>query len=180
MMARVLMRAVDAALEALPDGTPRYRAEAALVAAARATAGAGVDLHDVPAETTYRLGLVTGQTIAAAEEAAVAAVLPHYSAALDDLYRYRVAAAHGVEDVKQMLTFATLPKSVRSVLTEMLGRLTGQARGDVTASYQAATAESSAQRILEDAGAPPTLTRPAWEDRPDSDRQAVREARGQA
>lgn len=94
--------------------------------------------------------------------AALDGMLAHYSRALDEIYRMRVAAAFDAQVADGLLHgFAGLPKNVRYQLDAMRERLRAAARGESETAY-AVDGELRA-RVLDNADAPATLTRGQWE-----------------
>ena len=89
-------------------------------------------------------------------------MLAHYSAALDEIYRLRVAAAYECRVLENALMYATLPKRVRSRLADARARLEATACG--ADAHRHVSAESR-QIVLRDINAPMTLTRTEWEKR---------------
>lgn len=89
-------------------------------------------------------------------------MLTHYSRALDELFQCRRAAAYEAAVIANLLTYATLPKAVRSGLESMYVRLTSIARDDITAAY-ADVSNSAHQHAMRLAGMRPSLTRGEWE-----------------
>lgn len=97
-----------------------------------------------------------------AAEAERDAMLGHYSRALDELWRMRVAAAYEAYVVAEnVLEYATLPKAARQELTGLRHRAAAAARGETAAAYKLSTEWQA--RVMDDAGAPATLTRAQWE-----------------
>jgi hypothetical protein len=90
-------------------------------------------------------------------------MLKHYSAALDEIYRLRVAAAYEARILENALDYATLPKRVRSRLADAGARLDASACG--RDAYGFVTTEQR-QTVLNLCRAPLTLTRHEWENRP--------------
>lgn len=87
--------------------------------------------------------------------------LPHYSAALDEIYRMRVAAAYEAALIYK-LTGYRLPKTVRTDLANMRARLLRTARGeDAYLRLDGPTV----QQVMDEAQMPKTLTRAQWEAR---------------
>lgn len=87
---------------------------------------------------------------------------PHYSRALDEIYRLRAALAREAQVVETCLDFATLPVTVRKFMEKQVPRMRAAARGE-----QEAYADMNITRTkaaLASAGASETLTRVAWED----------------
>lgn len=91
-------------------------------------------------------------------------MLAHYSAALDEIFRLRQAAAWEAHMLGWALMYATLPKRVRAQLETAREALAATARG--VDRYSELPAESRALAMAA-AKAPPTLTRHQWEHRND-------------
>lgn len=89
---------------------------------------------------------------------------PHYSAALDEIYRLRCALAYEAQVTEAHLDYVTFPKSRRQVAEEQVGRMRQAARGEVEPTYRQASSLSM-KHCLAEAGASPTLTRHQWENR---------------
>lgn len=87
-------------------------------------------------------------------------MLKHYSAALDEIYRLRVAAAYEARILANVLDYATLPKRVRNMLQNAHQRHEATACGMVAHGHL--TAEQR-QTVLQLCNAPMTLTRHEWE-----------------
>ncbi len=88
-------------------------------------------------------------------------MLAHYSAALDEIYLLRTAAAFEAQTLQWVLSFSTLPKKVRVVLQNMQGRLKATACG--WDAYDYLTAQERYDALANCKGAPMTLTRHEWE-----------------
>lgn len=115
-------------------------------------------------EDSHKVLCVPKATLTAlrAAEAERDAMLAHYSRALDELWRMRVAAACEAHVVaEKVLEFSTLPKAARRLLVEVSHRTAAAARGEVAAAYR--TSAEFEQMVMREAGAPPTLTRAQWE-----------------
>lgn len=87
---------------------------------------------------------------------------PHYSRALDEIYRLRVALANEANHVENMLTLATFPRGQRIIARAAVERMRRAARGETAQAYQEIM--PFRQPLLRSAGAPETLTRGAWEE----------------
>jgi hypothetical protein len=93
-------------------------------------------------------------------------MLTHYSAALDEIYQLRVAAAYeAAVTANTLLGYASLPAGARRRIEGQYGRLARAARGEATAAYKDVPSLSK-QEVLRAAGAPMALTRGSWEARP--------------
>lgn len=89
-------------------------------------------------------------------------MLAHYSAALDEIWRLRVALAYELAALGAALDYQTLPTGVRQRLERVRDRIQRAGRGeDVHATGRLA----DKQTLLLDAGIPITLTRHQWENR---------------
>jgi len=88
-------------------------------------------------------------------------MLGHYSHALDEIYRLRVALAYEAHVATSLLTYATLPSGARAQLEDMVDRARAAARGEVA--YRRLIDDELRGRILRNAGASETLTRHQWE-----------------
>lgn len=85
----------------------------------------------------------------------------HYSAALDEIYRQRMGAAHECSMLDWILDFRTLPMGARKMALKIRQRLQLTAQGKVDEAYEGLRSQTD----LEAVDAPLTLTRPAWEAR---------------
>ncbi len=90
-------------------------------------------------------------------------MLKHYSAALDEIFRLRVAAAYEARAAEALLTYASMPKGVRSGLEAARARMRATAKG-WTDIYDHVTADTRAF-LLRNCDAPQTLNRHEWENR---------------
>lgn len=90
--------------------------------------------------------------------------LAHYSAALDEIYRLRVALALEAETTAEFLTYSTLPRTVRKLARQQFERMRRAARGEAADAYADVVSQRS-QELLEAVGASATLTRGRWEAR---------------
>lgn len=85
---------------------------------------------------------------------------PHYTAALDEIYRLRVILAHEAQIQEGHLAFASFPKSRRKVAERSIERMREAARGH---SKTATVAIPLWKQALKSAGASETFTRADWE-----------------
>lgn len=89
-------------------------------------------------------------------------MLRHYSAALDEIYRQRRAAAYEAHIIAGVLAFASLPKGAREQLEDLRERLWLTAKGEHRL-YDHVDGDCW-QRTMQTAGMRPTLTRTEWEE----------------
>lgn len=90
--------------------------------------------------------------------------LGHYSAALDEIYLLRQAAAYEAHVLSSLLTYSTLPKGAREQVEAIAPRLEALARGEQRVAYAHVDNECR-QRVMARAGMLPTFTRSRWEAR---------------
>lgn len=93
-------------------------------------------------------------------------MLPHYSAALDEIFRMRKAAAYEARTLAGILVYKSLPAAVRLRLERQHARLVAVARGEVLEAYeQEGVTNAGWQEVMRRSGMPMTLTRWQWEHR---------------
>lgn len=85
-------------------------------------------------------------------------VITELSAALDEVFRLRRAAAYEAAVLRATLQYATFPKSRRPIAEQQVARLEAAARGDAATAYTDVKTWALRQALL-DVGAPETLTR---------------------
>jgi hypothetical protein len=90
-------------------------------------------------------------------------MLRHYVAALDEIYRLRVALATEARITKAHLLLKTFPASRRTIAEEQVERMERAARGETADAYPCSPFRVD-KEMLRLAGAPTTLTRAAWEE----------------
>lgn len=95
-------------------------------------------------------------------EAAVDALLPYYSAALDEVHRLRRALAREARIVEAHLDLKSFPKSRRVFAEEQVQRMRQSARGAAQLAY-AGVDYQVMDGCMRMAGAASTLTRDQWE-----------------
>jgi hypothetical protein len=95
-------------------------------------------------------------------EAAEAEMLPHYSRALDEIYRLRRALAYEAAVTAAHLDLKSFPKSRRKAAEGQVRRMRAAARGNGREAYDASPLWALKSALL-DAGADPGLTRQQWE-----------------
>lgn len=106
-----------------------------------------------------------------ADESAAEAMLAHYMAALDEIYRLRCALVIEARGVEADLLLATFPKSRRRYAEERVERMRAAVRGEADQAYKdrldpgSGGLRTGVQELLIAAGASPTLTRHEWEER---------------
>lgn len=92
---------------------------------------------------------------------------PHYSRALDEIYRLRIALANEANHVENMATLVTFPRGQRVIALAMVERMRLAARGETQRAY--GLLDSAFHKVLlRSAGAPETLTRWQWEHQDDT------------
>lgn len=94
----------------------------------------------------------------AAMQSSSAVPLALYSAALDEIYRLREALAYEAGGIENHTSYATFPKSRRSIAAQQIERMRSAARGDSQVAY-AGLNSAVLRGALREAGAPDTLTR---------------------
>lgn len=94
-------------------------------------------------------------------------VLAHYSAALDEIRRLRIALAYEAAVLAVHLDYATFPKSRRMVAEGQVNRMRHAARGGSQAAY-ADVSLLSLKHTADEVGGPAKLTRADWESRYDT------------
>lgn len=161
-----------------------------LAAAVRATASAAHDAHDL-SELLAALGLLSwarsdegraavtrheGDSVAVVTQLdpvaearrcgrddAEAALLPHYSRALDEVYRLRQALAYESHLLEQHLAVpAFRPKGVRTVMERQIRRMTWASQGGALAAYEVVSPQEM-RDAMHEAGMVAGLTRDEWE-----------------
>lgn len=95
-------------------------------------------------------------------EAAVDALLPYYSAALDEVYRLRRALAREARIIEAHLDLKSFPKSRRVFAEQQVERMRQSACGDAQLAYAGVSYEVM-DGCMRMAGAASTLTRDQWE-----------------
>jgi hypothetical protein len=95
-------------------------------------------------------------------DAELAAVLAHYSRALDEVYRLRKAAAYEATLLDVHLRWKSLPSTARQAMDRQAQRLYRAARGDAEQAYKAVDGRALREALL-DAGAEEGLSRAQWE-----------------
>jgi hypothetical protein len=95
-------------------------------------------------------------------EAAVDALLPYYSAALDEIYRLRVALAVEAEAQSGNLNFKTFPKSQRLPTAQSIARMKAAAIGERPERYRSLSV-AWLDDLFASLGGNRLLTRDIWE-----------------
>lgn len=89
-------------------------------------------------------------------------MLAHYSRALDEIWRLRLALAVEARTAEGILEYSTLPVRARKTLQTQIERMRQAGRGEAGEAYSTVSS-ASRQWVMEHTGIPARLTRGQWE-----------------